>query len=71
MLTKVKNGIYFMQFPNFVNFAELIHGVFTRHKGVSPEPFDSLNISFGLGDDDTAVRQNRDFLNQFLIIINP
>ena len=66
MLAKVKNGIYFMQFPNLVNFAELIHGVFTRHTGVSLEPFDSLNISFGLGDDDTSVHQNRDFLKQVI-----
>ena len=66
MLVRVKNGIYFMQFPNLAHFKELAHAIFTRHTGVSPPPFDSLNISFGLGDDDTRVQHNRGLLAQNL-----
>ena len=66
MLAKVKNDIYFMQFPNLVNHTELFHGVFTRYNGASPAPFDSLNISYGLGDDASLVSANRDFLRQVM-----
>jgi len=62
MLVKVKNGVYFMQFPNLAGFPELVHAVFTRRGGGSAAPYDSLNVSFGLGDEDARVRQNRELL---------
>ena len=62
MLVKVKKGVYFMQFPNLASFPELVHAVFTRRGGFSAAPYDSLNVSFGLGDDDARVRQNRELL---------
>jgi len=37
----------------------IIHGFFNRHGGVSAAPFDTLNVSFGVGDHEAAVRQNR------------
>jgi len=36
------------------------HGVFTRLGGVSPAPFDSFNVAFGLTDGERNVRENRD-----------
>ncbi len=66
MLVKLKNGVYLMQFPNLVEFPELIHGVFTRNKGHSPVPYDSLNLGLGLGDDDSLVYRNRRRLVQAL-----
>jgi YfiH family protein len=55
----MKAGVRYMQFPHLAKFPELWHGIFTRHGGFSPAPFDSLNISYGLGDDPVLVRKNR------------
>lgn len=37
----------------------LFHGVFNRFGGVSPRPWDSRNVSFGLGDRAENVQTNR------------
>ena len=37
----------------------LVHSVSTRTGGVSPVPFDTLNLSFQVGDDPENVRENR------------
>ena len=39
--------------------AGLIHAVFSRHGGVSPVPWDSLNLGSTVGDDPDRVAQNR------------
>jgi YfiH family protein len=44
----------------------LFHGVFKRSGGVSPAPWDSRNVSFGLGDDPRNVRTNRDGIKKAL-----
>jgi YfiH family protein len=36
----------------------LVHAVFTRLGGVSSEPFDTLNVSHNVGDDEAAVAEN-------------
>ena len=41
------------------------HAVFTRHGGVSKEPFSTLNLRYGIGDPDTAVTQNRAIAQRF------
>ena len=38
------------------------HGVFTRHGGVSPSPWGSLNVGGTVGDDLARVRENRHIL---------
>ena len=51
-----KDGIrYFI----FDSLAGLSHAVFTRQGGVSPAPWDSLNVGGSVGDDITHVRENR------------
>jgi copper oxidase (laccase) domain-containing protein len=35
-----------MQFDQYEQFPELVHGIFLRHGGYSQAPFESLNISF-------------------------
>jgi YfiH family protein len=35
------------------------HGIFSRHGGVSPSPWSSLNMGGTVGDDDLKVRNNR------------
>jgi hypothetical protein len=50
------NGIHYLAFESFAN---LPHGVFTRRGGVSPAPWDSLNVGGSVGDDLANVRENR------------
>jgi YfiH family protein len=37
---------------------QVIHGIFTRQGGVSPEPWDSLNVGATVGDDLDRVKEN-------------
>jgi YfiH family protein len=53
------NGTPFLQFPNLSGVPGLRHGIFTRKGGVSPSPFDSLNIGLGVGDTPENVERNR------------
>jgi YfiH family protein len=46
--------------------ASLSHAVFNRHGGVSPPPWDSKNVSFGLGDATQTVLQNRKAIKELL-----
>lgn len=50
------NGIRYFTFEIF---SDLPHGVFTRRGGVSPSPWDSLNVGGSVGDDLAHVRENR------------
>jgi len=54
-ITQVENSILFPA----LDFPFISHGVFNRHGGVSPAPWDSCNVSFGLGDSPENVRANR------------
>lgn len=42
----------------------LVHGVTTRHGGVSEAPFDSLNLGLHAGDQEESVLVNREYLAQ-------
>ena len=54
-----KNGVLFFRFSSFFSFAEINHGIFTRSRGCSDGPFQSLNVGAGVGDDIDRVRANR------------
>ncbi|UCH33108.1 MAG: peptidoglycan editing factor PgeF [Armatimonadota bacterium] len=47
------------QFELIAAAEEVIHGVTTRHGGVSAPPFDSLNLSLHVGDSPERVIENR------------
>src|SRR5512134_1671481 len=49
------NGIRYFQFETL----QPRHALFTRHGGVSPEPWGSLNVGGTVGDDLARVRENR------------
>ncbi|HXQ36657.1 MAG TPA: peptidoglycan editing factor PgeF [Anaerolineales bacterium] len=49
------NGLRYFQFDTL----QTRHAVFTRHGGVSPEPWSSLNVGGTVGDDLERVRENR------------
>ena len=59
MILTHKNGASFYQFESLAQFSEIRHGIFTRHFGCSRVPFASLNVSFGLGDCNEHIEQNR------------
>ena len=47
------------QFACFKPFSNIRHGIFARKGGVSPAPFDSLNVGYGVGDKPESVSENR------------
>src|SRR5512138_548278 len=49
------NGIRYYQFDAL----QTRHALFTRHGGVSPEPWGSLNVGGTVGDDLARVHENR------------
>jgi len=59
LTTMVRNGVTFFQFSRLAAFEAIDHAVFTRHGGCSQPPFDSLNVTYGLGDEDLSVACNR------------
>lgn len=54
-----QGNLPYFQFESFLNFQNLRHAVFTRLGGVSPAPFDSLNLSVSVADDVDKVYANR------------
>lgn len=52
------NGVAYYTFPSLAAFPEVVHGITTRHGGVSKEPFATLNLTTGTGDERTAVEEN-------------
>ncbi len=59
MLIQEKNEIPFFQFSAFEAYPDVRHGIFTRSGGKSLSPFDSLNVGYGLGDNEDNVAANR------------
>jgi YfiH family protein len=53
-----QNGIKYFQFDSFPS-SEVGHGFFTRLGGISPAPWDSLNVGGTVGDDIDRVVENR------------
>lgn len=62
MIVKEKNGLSFLQFPKLAACSGIAHGVFTRKGGFSEGAYRSLNVSFGVGDDDRNIRRNRSII---------
>lgn len=52
------NNLQSYQFERLNQFPELTHAVFTRHGGVSRQPYQSLNLSVSVGDDPEDVQAN-------------
>jgi YfiH family protein len=57
-----------LTFPELSNFPTLLHGIFNRLGGVSPPPYDSLNVSYGVDDDPRLVKANRERIKQSLAV---
>ena len=57
MIVCEKNGLKYYQFESFCELG-IKHGFFTRLGGVSPQPFDSLNMATTVGDTAENVIEN-------------
>jgi YfiH family protein len=64
VIVKQKNGVSFFEFPKLAGISGIRHGVFTRKNGKSKGPFRSLNVSFGVGDNDQTVLENRTIISR-------
>jgi YfiH family protein len=62
MISATRNGASFYQFENLANAPGINHGIFTRNAGHSQPPYASLNISYGIGDEEKAVARNRNLI---------
>jgi YfiH family protein len=60
------NGLVYYRFDSLASYDEIFHGVFTRLGGVSPSPYDSLNVGHFVGDDGEAVETNHHLICQAL-----
>ncbi len=54
----LEGGLRLFQFESLASNA-VVHGIFTRHGGVSPAPWASLNLGSGVGDAPERVQVNR------------
>lgn len=57
MIRTENNGLSWYSFESLCDLA-IVQGTFTRHGGVSREPFASLNVGSTVGDDPAAVQAN-------------
>ncbi|MDR0999736.1 MAG: peptidoglycan editing factor PgeF [Clostridiales bacterium] len=58
MVLNSKEGLTFSTFGILTNTGLVRHGGSTRVGGVSPNPFESLNLGYGRGDDIANVNEN-------------
>ncbi len=58
MQRKSGNGLVYYTFNSLQDTGEIVHAVSTRHGGVSPAPFDTLNLSSTTGDAPSNVQVN-------------
>lgn len=54
------NGIPVFKFEFFPDNHRVKHAIFTRQGGISTRPFDSLNLSTAVDDDEANVKANRE-----------
>jgi len=58
LLSRRTGSLEYLNFPNLPT-GKLRHGVFNRRGGFSRSPYNSLNVSQGVGDDSLLVARNR------------
>lgn len=59
MLKKEKKGIVWFEFEKLQPYPHLKQAIFSRLGGTSKASFNSLNLSYTVGDEDSAVQTNR------------
>jgi YfiH family protein len=66
MIFTDQNGVSSYQFSNLAACSGIDHRIFTRNSGYSQPPFASLNVSFGMGDSQKNVSENRNIISRFM-----
>ena len=66
MQRKNDNALIYYTFDSLNDSGSIVHAISTRHGGVSPAPFDTLNLSRHVGDDAENVATNLQRLNTAL-----
>jgi YfiH family protein len=66
MIFTDQNGVSSYQFSNLAACSGIDHRIFTRNYGYSQPPFASLNVSFGMGDSQKNVSENRNIISRFM-----
>jgi polyphenol oxidase len=66
MLRKQKEGIQWLEFELLADIADLVHGVFLRHGGVSEGPYRSLHVGKNEGCDSDAIEENRSRIKKII-----
>lgn len=61
-----KDGLEWLEFDLLADIPHLKHAVFLRHGGFSQGPYESLNISYDVGDDHSLVETNLKRVQSFL-----
>ena len=64
LILTTNHGTSSYLFENLAACAGIRHGIFTRNGGCSPPPFNSLNVSHGIGDDESRVEANRQIVGR-------
>ncbi len=59
LIEQQRGRAQYVQFGHFLQFPNLVHGIFTRLGGYSEAPFWGLNVSFTTGDNIENVKRNR------------
>ncbi|CAB1071043.1 FIG00003370: Multicopper polyphenol oxidase [Olavius algarvensis Delta 1 endosymbiont] len=62
MIQTTQDGTSFYQFEKLAACRGIRHKIFSRNGGHSRGPYSSLNVSFGIGDEDEIVALNRDLI---------
>ena len=62
----VQDPIAYFRFPKLSQHQRLVHGVFTRCGGISRPPYESLNTSYTVGDQQEDVASNLNRINEVL-----
>ncbi|MBI3914372.1 MAG: peptidoglycan editing factor PgeF [Chloroflexi bacterium] len=60
MQPHIQNAVKYYSFDSLNHSANIIHAISTRHGGVSPAPFASLNLGKSVGDAPENVAENLD-----------
>ncbi|MCX7822768.1 MAG: peptidoglycan editing factor PgeF [Syntrophobacterales bacterium] len=61
-----KNGFTLFRLTSLDNIEGLSYGIFGRSGGVSPKPYDSLNVAFSTGDDEKNIITNIELIRKEL-----
>ncbi len=59
MIEQRRDNACYLQFSHYSQFPEIMHGIFTRLGGYSPDPFLGLNTALSVGDSLENVLRNR------------